>query len=293
MGNLPAAQERVLFRAAVCVSHHFVRAVFAQPAEVDFGKEDARFFRRLEDAHIARAGFVPEPGNAVKDRRAAVAVGLPGGIVAGGDGGHVLVRAGAERGKPVDFHRAGVRSKDNFRALEHQNPRAFREFPVKAYHRADVHRAAGSVEGSHVKSVAGKQVPLGIERAGVDFRVAELQNAVPVKKRKRVARKPVRFFKERDADCHAKLRRKRLERARKSAVSRNRLRRPLFRWPPGDAVAVAPHLREQRDVRPERLRRAAGLNARAQVLFQRAARQNLKQRDFQNGHVFVSSECSA
>ena len=128
-----------------------------------------------------------------------------------------------------------------------------------------------------------------VEIAGVHLGVSELALAEPVEEHQGVARAALVPFQERHADRHVQLAGQLAERADEVAVHVNRLGRPVLDGPAVQRVPVAPHLREQCDVRAEFRGTAAGQDAFGQVAGQRAGRADLQQCDGQwSRHDVVS-----
>ena len=142
-----------------------------------------------------------------------------------------------------------------------------------------------------------RQVALRVEVAGVHLGVNESTFAEPVEEHQGVARAALVPFQERHAYRHVQLAGQLAERADEVAVHVNRLGRPVLDGPAdpildGPAVQrvpVAPHLREQGDIRPKLRGTAAGLDAFGQIAGQRAGRADLQQCDGQwSRHDVVS-----
>ena len=99
-------------------------------------------------------------------------------------------------------------------------------------------------------------------------------------------------LQQRDAHGHVQFSGQTAEGADKFTFSGDRLGLPLLRGAAVDAVSVAPHLREQGDVRSQLLRLAAGGGPLLQVSLQAVCGRDLEQGDFQQIHkVLLSFEC--
>ena len=116
---------------------------------------------------------------------------------------------------------------------------------------------------------------LVLKVAGVYLRVGQAALAEPVEQDQRIARIALRPLQQRDADGHAQLRREMGEGFDEVAVGVDRLGLPFSHGTAVDGVAVAPHLRKQRDVRAECGGLAAGANALFEVAGQAVRRRNL------------------
>ena len=96
-------------------------------------------------------------------------------------------------------------------------------------------------------------------------------------------------FQKRHADRHVQLAGQLAECDDEVAVRVNRLGYPILDGPAVQRVPVAPHLREQGDIRPKLRGTAAGLDAFGQIAGQRAGRADLQQCDGQwSRHDVVS-----
>ena len=261
----------------------FRGAVGAQRVQVEPREVYARPAGRFQHAGVTRSGLPRGVCHAVEERGAAVAVRLPGGVVAGGEGEHVLIGAGAQLRQAVQLHRAGVGHQYQLRPGEHQQPRALRELAVVADHGPHLHRARRRVQRGGGEAVPRRQHALLAEVTGVRLGVVEDAPPAPVKERERVARRGPEALEVGDGHGHAEFPGKAAEGGDERAVRRDgegaQLRQGL-RY----AVAAAPHLREEGDVGPQLRRPAAGGEAEREVFLRVLTRQQLQQGDSQSGH---------
>lgn len=258
-------QQAVLVRMPVGVAVDLAGPVAAQLLQIQPGQVNALFRSGFQHAGIPAVRPVGQIGHPVKQGGMPVAVGDWTGIVAGGDGQHIFIGPAPELGQAVELHRAGVWHQNQLGALQHQDAGALGEFPVVADHGPHLKRALGGVQLGHEKVVAGGQVALGAKVAGVYFGIGEPPRPEAVEQHQGVAGLFSPGLQKGDADGHAQLPGQPAKGLHKGAVPGNRLLLPLGGGVLRDVVAVAPHLREQCQIRPHLPGPAAGLQPFVQI----------------------------